>query len=323
MWVAALHCPSSGQGKDAGGLGCDRRMGQELTTLGDLRREIDRIDDALHDLLIGRAEISRAIAKVKQAAANPGGGPLGPAMRPAREAAILRRLLARHRGELSAHVIVRIWREIISSSLRIQTRFELHVFAGKNGTEFHDLARSYFGSLAPIRGHSRPSLVVQACADEPSSVGLIPLPEFEEPGATWWAQLAPAGQPGPRVISRLPFIVEGSNDLPAAYGIAAIEQEPSGDDTTLLLLEIASDMSRTKLRAFIRDAGFDAQLAATGRTCDKRVPDEILLEAKGFIGKDDKRLRLLADAAGEALARIVPIGGFANPVVVAGGANSR
>jgi len=91
----------------------------------------------------------------------------------------------------------------------------------------------------------------------------------------------------------------------------------------LLLLEIASDMSRTKLRALIKDAGLDAHLAATGRTSDKRVPDEILLEAKGFIGRDDKRLRLLAEASGEALARIALIGGFANPVLVAGSTNPR
>lgn len=290
-------------------------MGQQLSTLGDLRQEIDRIDESLHDLLIRRHEISHIVAKVKQPTADPGSGSLAPAMRPAREAAIMRHLLARHRGELSAQVIVRIWREIIAASLRIQSRFQLHVFSGKSAIEFHDMARTYFGSLAPIKSHSRPSLVVQACADEPNSIGLIPLPAFEEPGATWWAQLAAAGQPGPRVISRLPFIVEGE-EAPSAYAIAAIEQEPSGDDTTLLLLEIASDISRARLRTMIKDARFDAQLAATGRTSDKTAPDEILLEVKGFVSKDDKRLKVLADAAGEALARIAPIGGFANPVVV-------
>lgn len=297
-------------------------MGQELSKLDDLREEIDRIDDSLHDLLIRRTELSRAIAKVKQPAVAVGSGSLAPAMRPAREASILRRLLARHKGDLPTQVVVRIWREIIAASLQVQSKFLLHIFAGKNGTEFHDLARAYFGSFAPIRTHTRPSLVVQACADEPNSIGLLPLPEFEEPGASWWAQLAPAGQPGPRVVARLPFVVE-SEDTAYAYVIGAIEQEPSGDDTTLLLLEIASGMSRTKLRALIKDVGFDAKLLATGRTSDKRAPDEILLEVKGFIGKDDSRLKVLAETAGEMVARMAPIGGFANPVVVAGVGGSR
>ncbi len=303
-------------------MGFDGVMGQQLSTLDDLRQEIDSIDDSLHDLLMRRTEVTRAIAKVKQPAAVFGSGSLTPAMRPAREAAILRRLLSRHKGDLPTQVVVRIWREIIAASLQVQSKFQLHIFAGKNGTEFHDLARAYFGSLAPIRSHQRQSLIVQACADEPNSIGLLPLPEFEEPGATWWAQLTPAGQPGPRVVARLPFVVD-SEDTPSAYAIGAIEQEPSGDDTTLLLLEIASDLSRTKLRAMIKDAGFDAKLSATGRTSDKKVPDEILLEVKGFIGKDDRRLKVLAEAAGEMIARIAPIGGFANPVVVAGVGGSR
>ena len=297
-------------------------MKQELPTLDDLRREIDEIDDAVHDLLIRRAEVSRAIARVKQPAAGVGRGSLGPALRPAREAAILRRLIARHKGDLPPQVVVRIWREIIAASLRVQSKFHLHVFGGKNGTDFHDLARAYFGSLAPIRTHPRAALVVQACAEEPDSLGLLPLPEIEEPGATWWAQLAPAGLSGPRIIAKLPFVVE-SEDTPSAYAIGAIEQEPSGDDTTLLLLEIAAGMSRARLRSLIREAGFDAKLAASGRTFDKGVPDEILLEVKGFIAKDDKRLNALAEALGDTAMRVAPIGGFANPVLLAGANGTR
>ena len=68
--------------------------------------------------------------------------------------------------------------------------------------------------------------------------------------------------------------------------------------------------------------GINAKLAAAGRTSDKKAPDEILLEAKGFIGKSDSRLSALAESAGEGLARIVPIGGFANPAVIAGASNT-
>jgi chorismate mutase / prephenate dehydratase len=232
----------------------------------------------------------------------------------------LRRLLARHKGELPPQVVVRIWREIIAASLRVQSKFQLHVFAGKNGSEFHDLARAQFGSLASIKSYSRPQLVVQACADEPNAIGLLPLPAFEETGASWWTQLAPAGQPGLRIAARLPFVAE-SEDTPSAYVVAAIEQEPSGDDTTLILLEIACDVSRTKLAALIKDAGFDAKLTATSRRSDKKAHEESLLEVKGFIGKDDSRLSGLARAAGEALARIAPIGGYANPLIIAGAVN--
>ena len=284
-------------------------------TLEDLRSEIDQIDDALHDLLIQRTEVSRAIAKVKQAR-DPGSHGLAPSFRPAREAAIVRRLLSRHNGDMPRRVLARIWREIIAASLQGQTRFQLHVYAADNHPQLIDLAHAHFGSYTPVRLHTRPSLVVHACAEEPDSVGVVPLPVIEEGGAAWWAQLAPAGEKGARVVAKLPFVsVEG--DV-AAYAIAAIEQEPSGDDTTLLLLEIAPSVSRQKLRSLLKRAGLDARLVAAGRLLDKNVPDELLLEVGDFVAPSDARLANLAEAAGEIIGRVTPIGGYANPVVLPG-----
>src|SRR5215469_14272738 len=108
-------------------------MQDEKGTLKGLREEIDRIDDGLHDLLMRRAEVSHAIAKVKQPVAGPNGSPI-PALRPAREAAILRRILARHKGDLPPRVLARVWREIIAASLRVQNKFHLHVYAADNQT---------------------------------------------------------------------------------------------------------------------------------------------------------------------------------------------
>jgi chorismate mutase/prephenate dehydratase len=290
-------------------------MGNEPGTLEELRGEIDRIDDALHDLLIRRADVSLAIAKVKQPAAPGGNGALIPALRPAREAAILRRLLARHKGDLPPQVLVRIWREIIAASLRVQSRFHLHIYAGDNHSGLADLAHAHFGSQTPLRTHTRPSMVVHACAEEPNSLGIVPLPEIEEAGAAWWAQLAPAGEKGPRVVAKLPFVQDGEDGL-SAFAIGTVEQEPSGDDTTLLLLEIAPGVSRTTLQSFLKSAGLKAKLTAAGRLLEKKLPDEILLEVKEFVGRDDPRLRALVDAAGGAIIRATPIGGYANPVVL-------
>lgn len=237
-------------------------------------------------------------------------------MRPAREALILRRLLARRPVELSPLLVVGIWREIISSSLRAQTSFHAHVFAGDGEAAYVGMARAYLGSETPIRTHGKPSLVIRACAEEQNALGVVPLPLIEEPGPAWWAQLAPAGERGPRIIARLPFVTE-DDDAPTAYVIGAIEQEPTGDDTSLLLLEVAPGKSRTKLQDLLNEAGLPARLAAAGRIAEKNVPDEILLEVKGFVGKGDARLETLAKAAGDAIARIVPIGGFANPLVLA------
>jgi chorismate mutase-like protein len=290
-----------------------RKPGERLE---DLRSEIDQIDDALHDLLMRRAEVSHAVAKVKQDREAGRLKGLAPAFRPAREAAILRRLVSRHKGEMPPRVLARIWREIIASSLRAQTSFQLHIFAADHQPQLIDLAHAHFGSFTPIRIHARPSLVVHACAEEPDSIGVIPVPESEEATAAWWAQLAPAGEKGARVVAKLPFIA--GSDESAAYAIAAIEQEPSGNDTTLLLLEIAPSVSRMKLKSLLGGVGLDARMIAAGRLLDKRVPDELLIELSGYVSPSDPRLTTLSEAAGDVISRANLIGGYANPLIVPG-----
>src|SRR4051812_14611699 len=59
-----------------------------VTDLAALRAELDRIDDTIHDLLIERAGIVEQVARSGKPAA----------FRPGREASIVRRLVAQHRG---------------------------------------------------------------------------------------------------------------------------------------------------------------------------------------------------------------------------------
>jgi hypothetical protein len=111
-------------------------------------------------------------------------------------------------------------------------------------------------------------------------------------------------------------------DAVGAYAIGTVEQEPSGDDTTLLLLEVAPGKSRNRLQALLREAGFSARFAAVGRIADKDVADEILLEVDGFVAKGDARLSALVKAAGGTIVRIMPIGGYANPIPLSSAATT-
>jgi chorismate mutase-like protein len=290
-------------------------MAPKQTSLEKLRQEIDVIDDALHDLLIKRAEATRAVAELKRSSS--GDAMPVPAMRPAREAQILRRLLARHKGDMPPSVVVRIWREIISASLQAQAKFELHVFGGENQGAYFDLAHAYFGALTPIRGHARASLVLHACSEDPDSIGVVPLPEVEETGTPWWTQLAASGHPGPRVIARLPFVADGDEPHVSAFVVGGVEQEPSGDDTTLLRLEARENLSRARLTALLKEAGFDAKLISAGRSKETPGAAVSLIAAAGFVPASDPRLGVLRAGAGEQIASVATVGGFANPMPAA------
>ncbi len=85
-----------------------------------LRAEIDRIDAAMHDLLIERGEIIGRLIAVKRTAE------MGSAFRPAREAEMMRRLVMRHRGILPLDTAESILRVIIATFTYIQAPFRLH-----------------------------------------------------------------------------------------------------------------------------------------------------------------------------------------------------
>jgi len=290
-------------------------MSKSTETLGELRAEIDALDESLHDFLIRRAEITRAIAKVKRPATQ-GDEKVPPAIRPAREAQIIRRLLAHHKGDLPRRVIVRIWREIIAASLQSQTKFRVHVYTGEDQGAFGDLVHAHFGSLTPVREHSRASAVVQECAEEIDSLGVVPFPEMQDEGLPWWAQLAPPGQAGPRIIAKLPFIVHPEENQPTAFAIGPAEHEATGEDTTLIRIETEAGLSRARLSSILKAAGFEANMISAGRITAGGDGGALLLATDGFVSAQDLRLDAVRSNARDSVLRIDPVGGFANPIVL-------
>src|SRR5437764_11037769 len=89
-------------------------------SLADLRREIDRIDETMHALLMERGEIIDRLIAVKQTQES------GSAFRPAREADMMRRLADRHRGILPLDTAQSIWRVVIPTFTFVQAPFSVH-----------------------------------------------------------------------------------------------------------------------------------------------------------------------------------------------------
>jgi hypothetical protein len=193
-------------------------------------------------------------------------------MRPAREALILRRLLRAPSGELAPQARGRHLARDHLVLAPAQTVFHGHVFAGDGETAYVEMARAYFGLRdTRCRTHGKPSLVIHSLRrGSRNALGVVPLPLIEEPGHAWWAQLAPAGEKGPRIIAKLPIV---SGDGPAAYVIGAIEQEPTGDDTTL---SAARGSARARAaRGCLLAEGSRASRARSrraGRIAEKHVP---------------------------------------------------
>ncbi|MDD2705555.1 MAG: chorismate mutase, partial [Acidocella sp.] len=156
--------------------------------LGQLRAQLDALDDQIHDLLMQRARIVESVATE--------GGKKGTKIRPGREAVILRRLLARHEGALPQQAIIRLWREIFGAALIIEGGQTMAVCDGEGGETRLALAREHFGPLTPVRRHHNPSQTLADLAREGGAQLAIlpPLAEDDEAHGGWWPLLTATGQ---------------------------------------------------------------------------------------------------------------------------------
>lgn len=271
-------------------------MSDQTQALADLRRQIDDIDTRLHDLLMRRGELVQRIAATKAP---------GLALRPDREAQIIRRLAARHRGPLPLAAVVRIWREIMGTMTVLQGHFSVAVLQPAGQTDFWDLARDHFGSSVPATLHDSRHGVLRALSESGNVVGVLPWPEDADPDP-WWRWLAV--EDAPQVIAYLPIVARGAG--PEALLIARGTPMPSGQDHSWIVLETLGEASRASLIAALGAAGLEPGFFASHDEDGRRW---YLVDVADFVAPDDPRLAALTEAAGAAIERALVIGAYATP----------
>lgn len=277
-------------------------MNTTNSSLDDLRREIDEIDTALHDLIMRRAAIVEQVAEAKGPQGNSG-------MRPGREAEILRRLAARHTGPFPCGSVLRIWREIISSLTAMQGPYGIAVFAD-DGDGLWDLARDHFGSHTAIATWTTRRDVVSGVARGDVTHGVLPYPE-EEDDRPWWSGLW--SNEAPRVVLRLPFGEAGNARGGArALVIARVDPEATGDDRTLAIIEAVAEVRRATIADMLAEVGLPGELVCTASDGSSHY----LVELDGFVENGDERLGRLAELKAVERARV--IGAYPAPLPGAG-----
>src|SRR5688572_14420552 len=231
--------------------------------LAALRAEIDAVDSQLHDLLMRRTDLAVQVGEVKARVQPLGGTPADGSkfIRPAREALILRRLVARHQGKLPKAVIVRMWREMISALLQVEGPFVVAVQAPRGDTALWDLARDHYGSRVKIVPLADTKAVLAAVNKGKATVGILPMPVAGE-RTPWWPVLDHAGGKTPHVMGRLPFGDIGNVRDPKAQAmvIGRAPNEPTGEDRTWLALHARKALSRRAVLAAAKALAPDARL---------------------------------------------------------------
>ncbi len=281
---------------------------QDDSSLSELRGRIDEIDTAIHDLLMQRIEVTQRIGAAK--------GADSIFMRPGREAMVLRRLIADHRGDLPRALIVRIWREIFAAVTALQGPFAVAVYAPEGSFGYRNLARDHFGWRTPITAYRSAAQVLEEVGDGRATVGVLPVP-VEDGTNPWWRTLARDGEAMPRVVARLPFaeIESSSAETPAALAISVAEPEETGNDRAYLVVETSQLLSRGNFKQQLANAGFEARDIQSWEEGGDRSLN--LVEVEGFVPADDARLARLMAQDEDTFSHVWAVGGFAVPLSVA------
>jgi chorismate mutase len=265
--------------------------------LAALRAELDRIDNALHDLLMERAGVVEHVARSGKPAA----------FRPGREASIIRRLVARHRGALPVASVVRVWRELLAGTTAMQGGFSVVVGDTEPGAVLTQLAREHFGALTPLRAYGSAGQAMADVTQGNASVAVLPFPSDRE---SWWISLM-HHEPRLHVIGLLPFWrprPDGASVTPALV-VASAPPDASGADRSFLGLECDTDVSRARLSGELTAAGLKPETMVLLRQQGAPIA-HVLVEVDRYLTDDDLRLSNL----GSVLRRPVVLGSYAVPI---------
>ncbi len=280
--------------------------------VSDIRKQIDTLDNRLHDLLIERAALVLRIGEEKRRNNVQ-------IIQPDREIVMIRRLLARHKGPLPKEAIVRIWRELVGAVSLLQTGLKVVVCAPDDHTGLHywDMAKDYFSSVLPMQKVSNPLSALSMVRENEVTFAVVPWPEDELHNPWWGFLLDETGDHAMRIVARLPLGDRTACDSTPehrALVVARLKYEESGEDRTFMGLEIDEAISRGRVVDKAREIGMDVTALYT---CPGFGPGKKLhlIEADGFYSVDEEWSRTLLAALGDADGKCLSLGGYPVPPV--------
>ena len=194
-------------------------------SLEDIRREIDRIDDAILKLVGERLAMVDRVRAFKKGTGNRQASPI----RPAREAVILRRVIETASDKVPAELCLLLWRALISAATQRQAPVRVHGSTGLfEWTEAHLLIKEYFGPAALI-AHPGEAVTLEAVAGNLMDVAAVAI------DSPWVAPLLDGFAGKAQVIGCLPFLTRQAPPRILIFGSAA--PEPTGADETLVITD--------------------------------------------------------------------------------------
>ncbi len=271
--------------------------------LDKIRKRIDELDNHVHDLLLERADLVMQISEEKKKHGIQ-------IVQPAREARMIRRLLARHRAPLPEETIVRIWRELVGSISLLQTGLSVVVYNPQSDQQaahhYWDMARDYFGSVLPMTRSDHIKTMLNNVNEGKVNFAVLPYPSIHEQDP-WWHYLNLF--PELNIIQRLPYGHKENfkfENHPALV-VAKSGFDTSDDDHSVILISDASDISQAR----IVDSFQKSSLEPISIFAHK---GSFFIEVKQYISSKDSILESIRTYINKTEVQIRSIGGYPTPL---------
>ncbi|MCL2329779.1 MAG: chorismate mutase, partial [Phycisphaerae bacterium] len=138
-----------------------------MSSLEELRQQIDAVDRELVALLNRRAEIVVQVGKLKMAEGTP-------IYAPDRERAVLERIKAANQGPLLDKTLLAIYRELMSGSFALEKPLRI-AYLGPQGSYSHLAATGKFGQSVEYEPVTLIRSVFEEVAREHADFGVVPI----------------------------------------------------------------------------------------------------------------------------------------------------
>ena len=282
------------------------------STLEEIRRQIESLDDKIHDLLMKRVEVMARMNDLTRKAGEE-------TVQPDQDIGFVRRLLARHMGALPRESVTRIWREICAAALLTQTARKVAVTVpdGANGLIAWDLAKDYFGSALPMQKVANPLAALSLVKEKDVAFAVMPWPENDSPQAWWRFMLEEVGERPMRIVARLPlgeYKSDNGTPLHKSLAVARVPYKATENDRSFIVLQLEHRVSRARIVDKAKALGMTPISLHSSQSNHPDYNDH-LLEVSGYVGENDGKLAQLLSLLESDNGRAVFAGGYPVPPV--------
>lgn len=265
------------------------------------RVEIDKIDEEILQLLNKRMQIVANVKKIK----DENGEKFF--IKSAREADMIKDLIAKSNENIPNSTIVSIWRKIITSSNMHEQPLKVAIHNPQGLNDYKYLVREYYADFVPTISCNSVQKTILELENKSSQIAVFAEPKDNDEDENWWVNLA-NNQSGIKIFAKLPFF--NNENGPNLYAAAIKEMEKSENDITLLSIELSDEKSQTQLERSLKECDFDFLIKKSAIVKNISGARFYFVEIKGFCSENDERLNLLKSSEIKPFVRI--LGVFAN-----------